>query len=384
AIVVVAAAAATAAAALLILTLALTLTLAPVPAVAATVAVMMPTALASTSATGVAARRVRMGRTGVRLMQGGLAGFETGDDGLGDLRAQQPLDVPQQAALSAGHQGDGFTGAAGTAGAADAVHVVLWDVRQLVVHHVRQHVDVQAAGGDVGGHQHAYAVLLEVRQRPGAGTLALVAVDGGGVYAVLAELFGQAVGTVLGTGEHQHLFPVAFGDELGEQQALAPLVHRVHALTHPLGGGVARRHVDGLRILEDAAGQRADLFREGGGEQQVLALLRQERQDAADVADEAHVQHAVRFIQHQDLDLGEVDGALLHVVEQTAWGRDHDVHAAAQLVDLGVDVHATEDHRAGEAQVLAVHRDALGHLGGKFAGRGEDQGADRMAVTARG
>jgi len=42
-----------------------------------------------------------------------------------------------------------------------------------------------------------------------------------------------------------------------------------------------------------------------------------------------------RFVQHQDLDLGEVDGALFHMVQQAARGGDHDVHAAAQLVDLG-------------------------------------------------
>ena len=46
---------------------------------------------------------------------------------------------------------------AGAAGAADAVHVVLGHVGQLVVDDVRQLVDVDAARGDVGRHQHAAA-----------------------------------------------------------------------------------------------------------------------------------------------------------------------------------------------------------------------------------
>ncbi len=62
-------------------------------------------------------------------------------------------------------------------GAADAVHVVLGHVGQLEVHHVRQHVDVDAARRDVGGHQHLQVAGLEVGQRLGARALALVAVD---------------------------------------------------------------------------------------------------------------------------------------------------------------------------------------------------------------
>ena len=46
--------------------------------------------------------------------------------------------------------------AAGAAGAADAVHVVLGDVRQLVVHDVRQLFDVEAARGEVGRDEHAH------------------------------------------------------------------------------------------------------------------------------------------------------------------------------------------------------------------------------------
>ena len=43
-------------------------------------------------------------------------------------------------------------------GAADAVHVVLRHVRQLVVDDVRQLLDVEAARGDVGGDQRDDAV----------------------------------------------------------------------------------------------------------------------------------------------------------------------------------------------------------------------------------
>jgi hypothetical protein len=75
-------------------------------------------------------------------------------------------------------------------------------------------IDVDAAGGDVGRHQHAHAAVLETRQRAGPGRLALVAVDRGGGDAVLVELLGQLVGAVLGAGEDEHLLPVVVLDQV--------------------------------------------------------------------------------------------------------------------------------------------------------------------------
>ena len=72
--------------------------------------------------------------------------------------------------------------------------------------------------------------------------------------------------------------------------------------------------------------------------------LRQQREHALDVADEAHVEHAVGFVEHEDLDVREVDGALAVMVEQAARRRDEDVDAALQLRDLRADADAAE-HR---------------------------------------
>src|SRR5690606_29577269 len=102
-------------------------------------------------------------------------------------------------------KGNRLATASGAAGTADAVHIVLSHVGQLEVHHMGQLVDIQAAGGDIGCHQHADAVALEIRQCLGASALALVAVNGGRRQAVLGQVFGQAVGTMLGAGEHQYL-----------------------------------------------------------------------------------------------------------------------------------------------------------------------------------
>ena len=296
-----------------------------------------------------------------------------------DLLVDQPLDRGHQRPVFAGDQRHGFARAARAAGAADAVHVILGDVRQVVVHDVRQRLDVQAARGDVGGDQHLQLVVLEALERARARRLALVAVDGDGVDAVLPELLGEAVGAVLGLGEHQHLLPAIGLDEVREQRALAVLVHRVGDLGDELDRRIAPRDLDGDRVVQELAGELADVVGEGRREQEVLALGRQQREDAADVADEAHVEHAVGLVQHQDFHLAQVDGLLLQVIEQPSGGGDDDVNAAAQLRDLRIDAHAAVDDRRAQLQMLAVGTHAFLHLRRELAGGHEHEGAHRMA-----
>ena len=137
----------------------------------------------------VAEGRDVLGLEGLGDLLGELAQAQ-GVDGLGGGQvhllhrlAGGLLDGTQQVLLPRRHEQDGVAGAACTAGAADAVHVGLGVVRDVVVDHVADALDVQAAGGDVGGDQD---VDLAVLQRlDGALTLLLrdVAVDGGGLEA---------------------------------------------------------------------------------------------------------------------------------------------------------------------------------------------------------
>jgi hypothetical protein len=53
-----------------------------------------------------------------------------------------------------------------------------------------------------------------------------------------------------------------------------------------------------------------DVVGEGCREQQVLTLGRQAGEDFLHVVDEAHVEHAVGFVQHEDFHVGQIDAAL--------------------------------------------------------------------------
>ena len=100
-----------------------------------------------------------------------------------DRLADGLLDVAQERALFRIAERDGDAVIAGARGAADAVDVALRLVRQVEIDDMGDAVDVDAAGGDVGRHQHADLAVAEILERLLAGVLGLVAVDGVGAHA---------------------------------------------------------------------------------------------------------------------------------------------------------------------------------------------------------
>ena len=154
------------------------------------------------------------------------------------------------------------------------------------------------------------------------------------------------------------------------------LLHGVDMLLDLLGRGVARAGFHRHRVIQQLVGHAANLIGEGRGEQQRLTLGRQQLEQTADVVDEAHVQHAIRFIQHQRLEIGEVDGLLGVQVQQAARRGGQDLDARGQAADLRVDLHATEYHGIAQLQVTGIGSDVLVDLRGQFTRRRDDQGLD--------
>ena len=149
------------------------------------------------------------------------------------------------------------------------------------------------------------------------------------------------------------------------------------------GDGVARRHRDLARVAQELRGELLDVVRERGREHQRLALFRQVVQHPLQRRQEAHVEHAVGFVQHQGVDRRQVRGALAEVVEQAARRRDQHVEAAAQRIDLRLHADAAEDGGRAQGRVRAVVLEAVEDLRREFARRRQHQHARGATGRAR-
>ena len=148
------------------------------------------------------------------------------------------------------------------------------------------------------------------------------------------------------------------------------------------GGGRGLRHFHAHRIVQEVVGDALDFRRHGRGEEQGLARERHQLADALDVGDEAHVEHAVGFVDHQQFDAGEQQASALGMVEQAAGRRDQHVDAAHQLGVLIVERNAADDQRDVELVVLAVFLEMFGDLRGEFARRLENERARHARARA--
>src|SRR5450830_55459 len=344
---------------------------------------LLRTAAITAAVTAIAAATLTIAATAATTAQldwlrfGFRIRFEAFDEFDWNFALDEAFDVVQKIMLIDADQRHGRAGSASAAGAADTMDVIFRHIRQIVIDHVRQLVDVDAACGDIGRNQGLQFTVLEFTQGTGTRSLALVAVDCHGGDIVALKLFYQLVGAMLGTGKHQHLIPGIGLHQMRQQWMLFVASNRMDLLTDHFYGRVAARHFDHGRCVEQAIGQRLDFVGEGRREQQVLTLLRQCCQHFTDVADETHVEHAVGFVEYQNLHVAQIDSVLLHVVEQAARCGHQDVNALLELADLWVDTDATEDAGRGQRQILAVDAHAFFDLRCQLTGRCQNQGTDR-------
>ncbi len=285
------------------------------------------------------------------------------------------LDGTQQVLLARRHEQDGVAGTACTAGAADAVDVGLGVVRDVVVDHVADALHVKATGRDVGGHEDVDAAFLQRVHSALALLLRDVAVDGGSLEAAGLQLVSQVLGGHLGAHEGDDAVELFNLEDAGHGVELV----RAHDLQVPLagvgaGGGLGLDRDLG-RVVQVLLGHPADLARHGGREQRHLAVRRGLLEDLLHVFGEAHAQHFVGLVQHQVLELGQVQGTLGDVVDHAAGGTHNNLGAAAQAGELGAVGGAAVDGQDGEVvDVLGVGGEGLGNLERQLAGGGQDQG----------
>ncbi len=134
--------------------------------------------------------------------------------------------------------------------------------------------------------------------------------------------------------------------------------------------------------MQELVGNALDFRRHGRREEQGLPGKRHQFADALDVGNETHVEHAVGFVDHQQLDAGEQQSSAFGVVEQAAWCRDQNVDAADKFGVLVVERNAADDERDIELVVLAVFLEVIGNLRGEFARRLEDERARHARTRA--
>src|SRR5690606_4956632 len=138
----------------------------------------------------------------------------------------------------------------GASRSSDSVDVVFGLVRRVVVHYVRDQVDVDSARGNVGRNENADAPALDTVQRALALTLRAVGVDDRRGEALLSQLAHDPVGAMLGPGEDEYVLHVLAAEHLEQQIHLLVLAHVAETLEYGFGRVLSLADLDHLRIRQ--------------------------------------------------------------------------------------------------------------------------------------
>ena len=117
-----------------------------------------------------------------------------------------------------------------------------------------------------------------------------------------------------------------------------------------------------LGVDQELLAEPLDLGPEGGGEHQRLADAREGLDDAFDIRDEAHVEHAIGLVDHQNLDSAQHDPAPLEHVDQAAGRGDENVRILAERGFLKREPFAADEQRLTQAVVGTVNGEVVRDL----------------------
>src|SRR5439155_61470 len=174
--------------------------------------------------------------------------------------------------------------------------------------------------------------------------LGAVPVDALAGDAMPVEEVGESVGAVLRAREDERLRYVVPLEERQEQWALQLLRDGVDRVRDPDRRCRLALEVHGDGIPEHLARQPDDRRGHRRREEERLPSRRQVAEDAADVRQEAHIEHPVRLVENEDLQVLELRVRLAEVVEEPARRRDDHVDRAAERVLLRTHAEAGEGH----------------------------------------
>lgn len=124
--------------------------------------------------------------------------------------------------------------------------------------------------------------------------------------------------------------------------------------------------------MAEAAAQFLHFGRHGGRVKQGLVLSGDMRHNPFDIWHKTHVQHAIRFVEHQKLHAFEADHAIAQMVESDRGGHEN-VDATAQGHFLGAGFDSAINGGTFDAHKAAVVFDGDINLFRQFAGGGDNQ-----------
>ena len=246
-------------------------------------------------------------------------------------------------------------------------------VRQVGMDDEAQIGKIEAARRNVGRHANARAPIAQRLQRMIALALAEFARQRHRRETALQQDRFQMAHRVSRGAEHQRIGRIHEAQQI-DDRAFRFVVRHADGAIFDIGMAFARAHrFDAQRVALIVLRQIDDGLGQGRREQQGAAFRRRRFQNELEIFPEAHVEHLVRFIQHDDFQRRNLQRAPLQMVTQAPRCADHDMHAILKLAAFAAGVHAAHAGHRARARILIKPVQFALHLQRQLARRCDDE-----------
>ena len=121
-----------------------------------------------------------------------------------DPAADETLERTQRPLIFRRNKADRITDGVRAAGASDAMDIIFRVHREIVIHHMRDPIHIDATRGDVGGNQDTDRAGFEILQCAQPLILGTIRMDGACFDSAALQTASDLVGAMLGPGENEN------------------------------------------------------------------------------------------------------------------------------------------------------------------------------------
>ena len=194
-----------------------------------------------------------------------------------------------------------------------------------------------------------------------------------GINALFGQPSRQFIGAQPRSDEDKRLFIPHLPELIEQNITLVAVLHEDGALADGIHRFAGPRGADGHRITEKGLGKGLHLVRHRGRKENRLGCFRQCLENAPDRRQKAEIDHLVALVEHEMLDLAQINLALCLQILEPARRGDNDIDTLFQRADLEIIALAATDGQITHLQTGRERLDTVRDLIGKLAGRDEHQ-----------
>ena len=264
--------------------------------------------------------------------------------------------------------GNGNTCFVGASGTSATVGIYFHIVRQIVVNHVCKVAYIQSSRCHIGSYQQLQVADAEFLHYRIALCLREVAVKRVRVVAIVHQFIRHLFGFLTGAAKHNAVnIGIQVHNTFQHQIALARLGNIIDVF-HVFVPGIACANGDFIKITHILAGNAGNFGRHRRGKKQGATGFGRFLQYGFNVFFKTHVQHFVRLVKNQKINVSEFYFTSFGKVNESAGRSYNDLGRAVQLFELLTDVFAAvHRYNADFRQILSIVFQVVGNLYAKFS-----------------